>query len=790
MITDKVQTRHQQSNSESTMTTASAVVLDDSHRSNRHYNTSISTSSTGGNTYKKERFEMEQRKFSFKSYDSQQEQEKMMTDLQPMAETKTTVLSGSLHTLAVGLVPQSLLPDSEGITPATIVATATTEATALAEAQDIIDQSAVGLVPQSSFDSKGTTTASQHHAWLTPPHRKTLRQQPFQSCTIAVAATATKGTTLNTTTSTSTTNPSSFSVTAANDISTNPLTWNSNNAVCLVPQSHGSKGTQEIQNQAGSPIRKDSVTVAAAAVRRWLKDMREARVVVHLAQQRSGPRRVNNRTLQANQQWNEHYGNDNRQHDNDPVQESTTTTETEANNISDGNSTADIMASQCIITQAMYERYCDRNIEKDKEHRRKQRSRKRQKEKKKEARTNLVKIQAVVRGYLIRKMILFEGKLPMKHEITKTNRTVGRPSLETLAYMLPGQRREVLNNLFRQQIYQTKTKSFGDGPVTQTTDAQRKRNKRKKHARLEKRRRDGSGNLRILRPTEQAALAKIQRIARAFVARLRTRVRFRLLDLLQDKAADSGVQWRQLQQDRQRACSSNFTTTKWHSWKVDFMWRERIYDEAGNYGCQIVYSKWSVNGKVYLKETRHGSRLQIAQLESHQKSKKARAAHQELLLSVQEELNKQRRKRVPKDILNQKNRKITKSSKASDHSSRPITESLPETPRNPPAIAQPVEHPLQQPVTIQVTRPPQVQNKYRHIKDKPIGRTKIKEEKETPEGEPLHHPKVTPAISWIQDTRGVWALHTSHPSYLLPLPWQHHAWTAPAHRKTLRQQPF
>jgi hypothetical protein len=35
--------------------------------------------------------------------------------------------------------------------------------------------------------------------------------------------------------------------------------------------------------------------------------------------------------------------------------------------------------------------------------------------------------------------------------------------------------------------------------------------------------------------------------------------------------------------------------------------------------------------------------------------------------------------------------------------------------------------------------------------------------------------------------RGVSPLRSSR---FLPLPWQHHAWLAPAHRKTLRQQPF
>jgi hypothetical protein len=50
--------------------------------------------------------------------------------------------------------------------------------------------------------------------------------------------------------------------------------------------------------------------------------------------------------------------------------------------------------------------------------------------------------------------------------------------------------------------------------------------------------------------------------------------------------------------------------------------------------------------------------------------------------------------------------------------------------------------------------------------------------------------KAIPINLWTQQARGVRALHTSKSSYLLPLPWQHHSWIAPAHRKTLRQQPF
>ena len=62
---------------------------------------------------------------------------------------------------------------------------------------------------------------------------------------------------------------------------------------------------------------------------------------------------------------------------------------------------------------------------------------------------------------------------------------------------------------------------------------------------------------------------------------------------------------------------------------------------------------------------------------------------------------------------------------------------------------------------------------------------------------PFHHPvnysahqDLTPKNSWIQSTSRAWVLPTSKHSSLLPLPWQHHAWTAPTHRKALRQQPF
>ena len=99
------------------MTTASAVGGGGHRRerTNRHHNASIST--TGGNNYKKEPFETEQRKASFKSYDPQSKA--TMT----MSNNKTTTLSGSpLNDTAVGLVPQSFF-DSKGNTPATLAAT-------------------------------------------------------------------------------------------------------------------------------------------------------------------------------------------------------------------------------------------------------------------------------------------------------------------------------------------------------------------------------------------------------------------------------------------------------------------------------------------------------------------------------------------------------------------------------------------------------------------------------------------------------------------------------------------
>jgi hypothetical protein len=127
MHTDKGQTQavqnlqeQQEQHQQSTMATASAVVGNGGHRRERK-NSSNSTISTGGNNYKKEPFETEQRTVSFNSDDPQSKA--MMI----MSNNTTSTLSGPLKTPAVGLVPQSTF-GSKGTTPATN-ATATTAAT-------------------------------------------------------------------------------------------------------------------------------------------------------------------------------------------------------------------------------------------------------------------------------------------------------------------------------------------------------------------------------------------------------------------------------------------------------------------------------------------------------------------------------------------------------------------------------------------------------------------------------------------------------------------------------------
>jgi hypothetical protein len=56
--------------------------------------------------------------------------------------------------------------------------------------------------------------------------------------------------------------------------------------------------------------------------------------------------------------------------------------------------------------------------------------------------------------------------------------------------------------------------------------------------------------------------------------------------------------------------------------------------------------------------------------------------------------------------------------------------------------------------------------------------------------EVLSHPETLSQKHPIRHPQGSLALPTSQSSYFLPLPWQHHAWIASPHRKTLRQQPF
>jgi hypothetical protein len=108
MITDEGQTNNSRIEQQKRTTmTASADGNGGHRRERRQHNTSIST---GGNNYKKEPLETEQRKASFKHYDPQSKAKMTM-----MSNNTATLLSGSLNKPAVSLVPQSYF-DSKGTT--------------------------------------------------------------------------------------------------------------------------------------------------------------------------------------------------------------------------------------------------------------------------------------------------------------------------------------------------------------------------------------------------------------------------------------------------------------------------------------------------------------------------------------------------------------------------------------------------------------------------------------------------------------------------------------------------
>jgi hypothetical protein len=221
--------------------------------------------------------------------------------------------------------------------------------------------------------------------------------------------------------------------------------------------------------------------------------------------------------------------------------------------------------------------------------------------------------------------------------------------------------------------------------------------------------------------------------------------------------------------------------------RVTFMWKEWVYDEAGT--CQIGYSKWSSRSttKVYLKETRHGGRLDTAQLESHWKFKSARTSHQAMLRRVEEEIGNQRGKRERK--VNQPKTSTTKRNiTISDHPRHHPTVCPLVAIHISPAIVHPAERIVKSSLPQQITRISKVKYKHKSTTDIKTGKTKTKQQTTTTETSTRR--KASPTTLWIQHARGIWALHASKPSYLLPLPWQHQAWIAPTHRKTLRQEPF
>jgi hypothetical protein len=218
--------------------------------------------------------------------------------------------------------------------------------------------------------------------------------------------------------------------------------------------------------------------------------------------------------------------------------------------------------------------------------------------------------------------------------------------------------------------------------------------------------------------------------------------------------------------------------------RVSFTWREWIYDDTGK--CSITYSNWSKtqsNNQVYAKETRYGGRLEQAQIESQRKFKQLRAAHQAMLCSVNKELQRQQRNRQLQSNPYGSKRK-SRHTGTTDHPSSQPTECSPVVL---PALAMRlVERVLNIPIKAKVIRVLHKTRQGKSNRDIPVRKSKTTNITTTTEESSPQDLK----SYWKQHTRGVRALHTFHTSYLLPLPWQHHAWTAPAHRKALRQQPF
>jgi hypothetical protein len=218
--------------------------------------------------------------------------------------------------------------------------------------------------------------------------------------------------------------------------------------------------------------------------------------------------------------------------------------------------------------------------------------------------------------------------------------------------------------------------------------------------------------------------------------------------------------------------------------KVSFAWREATYDEAGN--CRIEYSKWSERSRSFRLETPSGYRLDGAQIKSHQKFKIARAAQRALLQTVDEEYRRQCIKRTPTD--HPKLKQHTLPDKIITKSARPCN--LPQkSPPREPSIISTTTHPVEVllPLRLRFPRIQPVKTTSTFNKNSKSQQATHTTHKITTEHS--SQTKALPTYLWIQQARGIRAL-TPKSSYLLPLPWQHHAWTAPAHRKTLCQQPF
>jgi hypothetical protein len=244
----------------------------------------------------------------------------------------------------------------------------------------------------------------------------------------------------------------------------------------------------------------------------------------------------------------------------------------------------------------------------------------------------------------------------------------------------------------------------------------------------------------------------------------------------------SGQQWRLQQTQRQQARHSDFKMTTWHAEpvkQVAFTWTETIYHEDGS--SQIVYRQSAASPRTtYLKETRFGSMMLPEQLESTKRFKAARADFYRHLQSAEMERQRQMaRSRMPSKPRPSQPPKATPT-KPPEPTPQSHKQSAPQDPSLT-ICMKPSKHKHPRP------EPPRTKRHHRnHISRIHVTQTLHNMHLSTFMNNPPH---LTSDI-WKYHVTRIWEPLSSPSSYFLPLLWQHHAWIAPAHRKTLRQQPF